>query len=518
MHRLVIGLTSLLALAGVGVIAFSLLLGGATTDRAANLAPADAVLYASVYLQPSSGQQAQLASVLSRLPGFEDRAALDTKIDELAQRFLGEAGIDYRADVKPWLGNQLAIAARGMDDAGQPTDIVVIADVKDEAAALAAIGGLPGASGTTEATYRGVAVRSGSGTSYAIVSGMLVLGQDDAAVHGSIDVAQGRAQGLASVSAFSEAMRALPADRLASAWLDLRPSIVQAAGGAASDTAGLSTLSMALRAEEAGFGLVAQMPVETGSAGAAVRDALAAGSQVAQLANAMPQDTEIAAMLFNLRATLQRVETEVKAQNADVGATIDQLRALAAFGLGINIDNDLLPLLDGEVGITATGIADQRLHGALLLRPANAGAASDALDRISAALESRGSAIDRTEAAGTTILTVAVPQVGTVSWADANGLIVLGLAADDVTAALEARAAGQTLDTVPRYRDAFAGGERGGAEVYVDLKSLMPLVLDMAGAGLPAGSRDILAHLEAFGLTSPAREGRFEFHLTLTIR
>ncbi len=517
MHRLVIGLTSLLALAGVGVIAVSVFLGGATTDRAATLAPADSVAYVSVYLQPSTGQQAQLASVLSRLPGFEDRAALDSKIDELAQRFLGQAGIDYRADVKPWLGNQVAVAASGMDDAGQPTGLVVLADIKDEAAALARIGGLPGASGTTETTYQGVSVRTGTDTTYAIVSGMMVLSQDAAAVHHVIDTAQGRGQALAGVTAFSDAMRALPADRLATAWYDLRPTIAQATSSATPDTAGFSTLALALRAEEAGFRLTAQLPVDAGSAGAAVRDALAAGAQVAQLANAMPADTEVAAMLFNLRATLQRAESEVKARDENVGATIDQLRALAAFGLGINIDNDLLPLLDGEVGVAVSGVADQP-HGVLLLRPTDAGAAKAALDRVGQALASRGVAIDRTEVAGTTVISANIPQIGAVSWADADGLVALGLTADDVKAALEARAGSQTLDSVARYRDAFADAERGGAEVYIDLKSLMPMLLDAAGDSLPAESRDILAHVEAFGLTSPAREGRFEFHLTVTIR
>ena len=52
----------------------------------------------------------------------------------------------------------------------------------------------------------------------------------------------------------------------------------------------------------------------------------------------------------------------------------------------------------------------------------------------------------------------------------------------------------------------------------MDLKSLMPMLLDAAGDSLPADSRNMLAQVEAFGLTSPAREGRFEFHLTVTIR
>ena len=359
------------------------------------------------YLQPSTGQQAQLADVLSRLPGFEDRAALDSKIDELAQRLLGQAGIDYRADVKPWLGNQIAVAVSGLDSAGQPTGVVVFADVKDEAAALARIGGLPGASGTTETSYQGITLRTSPTTSYAIVSGMMVLAQDEARVHQVIDTAQGRSPALAGVAAFSSAMASLPADRLATAWYDLRPTIQQAAASAAPDSAGFSTLALALRAEEAGFRVTAQLPVDPGSAGAAVRDALAAGAQVAQLANAMPADTEVAAMFFNLRAALQRAEAEIKARDHNVGNTMDQLRGLAAFGLGINIDNDLLPLLDGEVGVSVSGVTGQP-HGVLLLRPTDAGAASTALDRIDQAVIARHR-VDRTDVAAH-LVTATVPR------------------------------------------------------------------------------------------------------------
>ena len=311
---------------------------------------------------------------------------------------------------------------------------------------------------------------------------MMVLAQDEARVHQVIDTAQGRSPALAGVAAFSSAMASLPADRLATAWYDLRPTIQQAAASAAPDSAGFSTLALALRAEEAGFRVTAQLPVDPGSAGAAVRDALAAGAQVAQLANAMPADTEVAAMFFNLRAALQRAEAEIKARDQNVGSTIDQLRGLAAFGLGINIDNDLLPLLDGEVGVSVSGVTDQP-HGVLLLRPTDAGAASTALDRIDQALSSRGISVDRTDVAGATVVTATVPQVGAVSWRTRTAWS-LGLAADDVKAALEARAGSQTLDTVARYRDAFADAERGGTEVYVDLKSLMPMLLAAAGDSL----------------------------------
>lgn len=521
MHRLVIALTSLLALVGVGVVGFYVLLGGLTTDRAAALAPADSAFYVTAYLQPSAGQQAQLASVLSRLPGFEDTAALDTKIDELAQRFFGEAGVDYRADVKPWLGNQISVAGGALDAAGEPTEVVVIADVKDAIAAAAGFGSLlPDEVATTEETYQGLTLTTSEQGSYAIVEDMLVAGETIEAVRGAIDVAQDRAASLAELPAFTSAMRALPADHLASAWVDLQQVAAAAAteADAAADMAGFSTFAMALLAEEAGFRLVGQLPVDAESVGAVVREALAAGTQAPQVPNAMPPDTEISFVLFNLRAALERTEAELDEQSPDVAATVDQLRALAAFGLGIDIDNDLLPLLDGEVGVAIHGIAAGEPAGAVLLRPSDPAAAGEALDRVVAALESRGSSADRTDIAGTQMVTIDVPEVGAVSWAVFDELVVLGLTADDVRAVVESGADGATLGTGDAYRSAFGGADRGGTELFVDLNALVPLILEQAGEGMPPETRDILEHVESFALTTPSRPDRFEFHATLAIR
>lgn len=521
MHRLVIALTSLIALIGVAVVGVHLFLGGAAVDRAAALAPASSAFYLNVYLQPSAGQQQQLASVLSRLPGFEDTAAIDTKIDELAQNLVGEAGIDYRATVKPWLGNQIAIAGGGeLDEAGNPTEMLVIAAVKDEALAGQAIASIvPDGGAPAEETYKGLTVRTAGDATYAIVDGMLVAGQSVEVVQGAIDVAQGRADALADLPAFAAAMRTLPQDHLASAWLDLRAVSATGVGTAeATDMAGLSTLAMALLAEEAGFRLVGQLPVDPDTVGDAVRDALGAGAEAARLPDSMPGDTEISLVLFNLRAALERAEIELDTQGSELSATVDQLRALAAFGLGIDIDADLLPLLDGEVGAALRGIASGTPGGALLLRPTDPATAADGLDRVASALESRGSAIQRTDVAGVEVVTVEVPQAGSVSWAAAGDLVVLGLTPEDVAAVLDAGDGGDTLGAGELYRSTFAGAERRGTELFINLNPFVPLALAQAGEGIPPDAAAILEHLESFGIVTPTRPDRFEFHATLTIR
>ena len=122
MRRLVVALTALLAMVGAVVVAGYLLFFAATGDRAAGAVPADSAVYLQVYLQPSSGQKLNLFGLVAQLPGFADDATLEEKIHDVTQRLLGELAIDYGADLRPWLGGELALAAAGPDEAGARHD------------------------------------------------------------------------------------------------------------------------------------------------------------------------------------------------------------------------------------------------------------------------------------------------------------------------------------------------------------------------------------------------------------
>ena len=105
LQRLAIALTTLLTLVGAAVVTGYLFVFAVGTDRAAGAVPSDATAYVTVYLQPSTGQKMNLATLLGHVPGFADAAGLDQKLHEISARFLGQAGIDYEADVRPWIGN-----------------------------------------------------------------------------------------------------------------------------------------------------------------------------------------------------------------------------------------------------------------------------------------------------------------------------------------------------------------------------------------------------------------------------
>ena len=517
MHRLVVALVTLLGLTGAAVVAGYLFLFAAGTDRAAGLAPANSAFYVNVYLQPSTGQQMNLSRLIGRLPGFADDASLDEKVDQVVQNLLGGTGIDYRSDVKPWLGNQVAVAGWPSGEDIADAVPVVIAHVKDPEAARASVRDLVAEGGPafTEETYEGVELNVSDEATYAFVEEMLVAGPTAEAVRAVVDVANGAAS-LADQPAFTETMDRLEPDHLAAMYVDV-PAVSEAAG-ASDATEAVGTAGAVLVAEDEGLRLSGSVPFDEGAAGPSDRAGFVMGREPSGLSEWMPEDTLAEVVIFGLRQTLEDAETAISntEEGAEVASTLDTLRALAAFGLGIDLDADLLPLLDREVGIAITGFDGELPSGQLFLRPSDPEAAVAALDRIAERLGAVGATV-RTETVGDLEVTVVgLPDTGELAYTATDGIIIAGFTVDDIEAAVTAHDTGRTLAATERYRRTFeVAGERAGNEAFVDVGSVVELMGD--AADLPADTRDILLQVGSAGFTAPSRDDQIEFHLVLTV-
>jgi hypothetical protein len=517
MHRLVIALVALIGLTGAAVVAGYLLVFGAATDRAAALVPAEAAVYANVYLQPSNGQRMNLAGLLGRVPGFEDESTLDEKLDQVAQNLLSGSGIDYREQVKPWLGNQIAMAAwPSAADAMEAEPILLVA-VKDVEAARASVAELIAEDGPTftSETYEGIELQVAEGTSYAIIDEMLVVAPAADHLRAVVDVSIG-APSLADAEAFREAAERLPTDHLASAFVDL------AALAVATDTAdalsGVSTASAALIAERDGLHLSGSAPFAMEEAEPSSRAGFAMGGEPSSLVEWMPDETLAEVVVFGLRQTLEDAEAAAAEtpEGEEVVSTLDMLRGVAAFALGIDIDNDLLPLLDREAAVAVTDLSGELPRGQLLLRPEDPAAAAEALERLTDALSGVGGSSRAEEVDGNRVTIVAIPDAVELAWTVVDGIVILALDPDDVAAAIDAHRSGQSLGRSDAYRTAFeVAGTRGGNEAWADIAALV----DLAGADadLPADVRDILDQLGALAITAPSRDDQIEFHAVLTV-
>jgi hypothetical protein len=520
MHRLVIALVTLLGLTGAFVVGTVLLFSGASTDRAANFAPANTAAYVNVYLQPSAGQQMNLAELIGRLPGFADDASLDDKIDQVAQNLLGGAGIDYQADLKPWIGSQVAVAAWPDEAADAGSRAVLIAEVRDRAAAETALPSLLGTAPNqfTAETYNGAKIRAADAGAYAFVDEMMVAGPDAESLEAAIDA--GRGSSLADRPEFRTTLEDLPADHLASAFVDLT-GFAQAAGAELEDVGGLSTAGAVLVAETEGLHLSGTAPFDIAEAEPSARARFALGTEPSSLVDWMPADTVAEAVVFGLRQTLEDAETILPAtpEGEEVVGLLSSIRALAAFGLGINIDDEVLPLLDREVGVSVTGLEGDRPSGQLLLRPSDGDAAAGMLDSLAQKLEGAGAtrevaAVDGLEGVDITLLSL--PDTVDLAWAVVDGIVIIGFTPEDVAAAISAHESGDALGAEDGYETAFAvAGERAGTEAYVDVPALVELLGD--DVSLPDDARDILLQIGSFALTASSNDDHIEFHAVLMV-
>jgi Protein of unknown function (DUF3352) len=509
MHRLVIASVTLIGLVALVVVAGYLLFGG-PGDRAATLAPANTVVYANFYLQPSAGQQMNLSRLIARLPGFADEAALDAKIDQVAQNLLSLSGVDYRAHVKPWLGDQVAIAAwpAGTDTTDVAT--VILAETDDPETARSSLADLSADQGITLSTetYEGVDLAVGEGTAYALVSGMVVIGTGADAIHAVIDTTTG-AESLATQESFMAAMDDLPADHLASFYVDVAG--LAEASGTTTELGGATIASGVLVAEADGLRLSGTLPLDAAPADAPAEQATLSGW--------MPERTLAEVTVFDLRGSLEdalAVAGKVP-EGEQVTSALDTVRALAALALGVDLDADVLPLLDGETAVAFGGIGPTAMpSGQLLLRPTDPDAAAEALGRVADRIGSSGGDVSTETLEGIEITTVSVPDTFDVAYGVVDGVVVIGLSSTDVAAVAEARASGFTLDGTSAYERAFGvAGERAGTEMWVDVGTLGGL-LSLA-VELPEDVRDILSGLGSFAITIPSGPDEIEFHAVLTV-
>jgi len=515
MHRLVIGLTSLLAVAGGAVVGGYLFLSGAGIDHTADLVPAQVTAYVSVYLQPSTAQQTKLAALIGRLPGFEDPASLDTKIDQVVHNALSDSGLTYETDIRPWIGGQLAVGAWQTPGAatGDPASAstLLLAEVKDRAAAQSAIDRLVQRSGTTakHETYQGVDLVLSDTAGYAFLGDMLVVGEPKSALQAAVDVNRGVTDSLARSASFRAAMAKLPSDRLAAAYVDVAG--LATAAGAPSQATGLSTVSMALVAEENGLRLSGQVPFDKAVASGPAAKLFELSGAAAQLSGWMPKGTPFEVSLFGLSQSIQAVEGAASADTPEGKSVRD------AFSTGLDLDKDLLPLLDGEAALAVSGISGTTPSGELLLRPSDPAAAAATLTKLRDKLEGQGAAIHTQDASGTQITTLEIPQFGSVSYATTDQVVIFGLKPEDVKAALDAHASGDTLAAADTYKSTFdLAGARGGTELFVDIAALAGLAKDQLGVSGDAGK--LLGQLGALGVTAPARGDHLEFHAVLTVK
>lgn len=182
----------------------------ATGAQPAEALPDSTVAYFSVDLDPSGGQKIEAIKTLRKFPGFADNVDLETD-DDLRERLFEEItssgeceGLDYAADVEPWLGSRAAMAAVDLGE-DEPTAVGVIqttdgGKAEDGLATLIEACGGDSAEGTEEGAEEGETSDDIGG--WVVDGDWIVLAETEEIAQQVVDAADGSS--LAADSSFSQ--------------------------------------------------------------------------------------------------------------------------------------------------------------------------------------------------------------------------------------------------------------------------------------------------------------------------
>lgn len=482
--------------------------GGGTDEasRAAGITPTDALALVSVNLDPSIAQKRNLLAIARRFPDAREevKGEFDETRDGLLAALLEDSGLDFGRDVKPWLGDEVALVVLPPGSEGPPL-VLALVETDDAGRARAAI---------DKATRAG----EFSGA-YRVVGDFVVISDqdDEAADARALDavVAQSRKDdgGLARSAEFTRVVDRLHGDRLLLAWVDVKGAVGVAEGlgalggvpllGSFRDKA--SAFALDLHVEEAAVVLQAVAPATT--------DQAPGGD--ARLTRSLPAASLGALTVFNLRRgageALRAVTGSAGVRGGDPLAELEQ-------SFGVDLEADLLSWMEGEAVVVAgpapAGGAIPRF--ALVVAASDRAGAAAGLEKLRTALTSRGVPLEPRPVAGATAHVASQPLTEGIQ--PAMGLFGerFVLASDPGYLETLASAADPGLGAASAYRSVL--GEGGGRASFQFVALLDPIreALERAVLGDQAARRDYerdvkpnVEPLSAFGIVA-RRDGDFD--------
>ncbi len=480
--------------------------------RAAGITPENVLAFISVNLDPAVEQKRNLLGLLRRFPDAREhvRDDFEESRDRFLAEFFEESGLDYNKDVKPWLGNEVALAVLPPGLGSDEPLVPLLVESKDDDAAKDALE-KSRRSGDFEGKFRFVenfVVISNQEQEETLDDRVLNLVEREAEEEGG---------GLAESEAFTKVVDELHGDRLLLGWVDGREAF-ELLGDAGALPPGLETAQAFQGTGRVAFDLHAQRSALV-LEGAAEATGPSTGGDP-ELTEGLPADTLGAVTAFNL-ATGARQALDVIA-----GAQGEDPAALVREATGLDLEADILSWMEGEfvlvAGPTRPGQPFPDL--AAVIEPTDPARAEAALDKIRQSLAQRAD-IDLQERNIAGSRALVFPQPVGPGLQPAMALFADRFVVANTPAYLEAlaREAPSRFADSPVYDSVLARGESGPTsfQIVLDVDPMREAFEETVPAedrrGYESDVKPNLEPLDGFGISS-RRDGdieRFEMRLTL---
>jgi hypothetical protein len=470
--------------------------GGASADPAA-IVPANAPIYLEASVNPSANQKAAFNSLSQKILGVPNPG---DKIIELINKSAKKDGVTYEKDIKPWLGEKVAVEATRLGS-GNSSAFAVIIDTTNPDKALAAIqkGQTVTKGKVGDVSY----IKTNDDTYAGTIDNYLVIGNRE----GFADVAAAqKGDKLADQPNFKAARAKAPNERLAYLYVGIDPLVKYAA--LTSDTlksqagtlkgliGGIHAVSAWLIAAPSSVEIdVTTVPNKFGSGGGA--------PSAFPLAKA-PGDAWAAATIRNVGPLL----TKELNQLGQIGASssgqnfqqiLDQLKAAT----GLDVHEDLLSWM-GDAGAFVRGTSLTDLGAAVVIKSNNPAKSQAAIGKIDDLLTRIGRNAAKLDVPGGTGIEISTTATGPKVQIAAVGqyfYIAFGNGALE-----DAMHPSTTLDSTPNFNAAVASLKGTAPSVYVDLQTVFGFVESLAPNNPAIGK--VKPYLDAFtSLVAGAKNG-----------
>ena len=364
---IVVSLVAVLAVIGGGVAYVGyhkLASSGAQPDQ---WAPASSIAYIKIDLDPAASEKIAALRFEQKFPDAPHVTSADQLKDALLSKAFAQpsSNIDYATDIKPWLGDRVALAAYP-DASGkiQPVGILQVKDATQAQAGLTKLIHAPGAGGMSTAGF-------------ALENDYAIVGPSQAAVDAA--VAAARTSSITASTQYAADVATLGGDRIVTAWADLGAVSKYAAK---MQTAELSGALGALSSASSGSG--SSSSTGSGWVGGSDSSGLASLapttvlgpstiSGLAGLTGTQGLTNQLKGRLvlgLSLQSGYAEISgrvvggdtTGIQSQNADAGALLGQLPAgsvagVAVSGVGAAISKELTTLESGP--LASLGFKDE---------------------------------------------------------------------------------------------------------------------------------------------------------------
>src|SRR5438128_7278491 len=295
------------------------------------MVPATVDVYAVANLDPSASQKLNLLRAVHRFPDTRT----DQKLADQLDKALKDSGITFTGDIKPWLGAQVAVAARIPQGNADPP-VALFAVSRDDAKAGATLTKLRGGSQGKkylwhDTTYGGLTITVGAPSTstkptsgslkagaYAIVDHVVVIASSEALIHEIIDADQGRSARLVDSADYKATLAKLPSDRLALVYVNGKSILSnlksQLTTPLAASLAGITGFghaeafqgaALALSARQDGLVADAAVRLDAGKLSASTRDALSHAGHATTVISWIPSSSDGFFAFANVNRTIQ---------------------------------------------------------------------------------------------------------------------------------------------------------------------------------------------------------------------